>query len=192
MCTYRACAADRESRTYIDPRMVYVLGSEYKQNGEKTMKKFELTSEFKMFLGRKLYRIKALVSFGNVSDGELGGFVEKEENLSHDGDAWVCGNAKVYGNAEVYGNAKVYGDADYAVVKGFGSRFRTTTFFRQKDKSIGVRCGCFYGTLDAFRNKVKETHGETKMAKEYLMIAELMEYHFEGEGEKNDNRDSSN
>lgn len=34
MYTYRACAADRESRTYIDPCMVYVLGSEYRKNGD--------------------------------------------------------------------------------------------------------------------------------------------------------------
>ena len=42
------------------------------------MKKFELTSEFVTFLGKKLFRIKALVSFGDVKEGELGGLVEKE------------------------------------------------------------------------------------------------------------------
>ena len=46
------------------------------------MKKFELTSEFTTnVFGTKLFRIKALVEFGNVDAGELGGFVEKEENL---------------------------------------------------------------------------------------------------------------
>lgn len=43
------------------------------------MKKFELTSEFVTFLGKKLFRIKALISFGNVKEGELGGFVEKRK-----------------------------------------------------------------------------------------------------------------
>ena len=149
------------------------------------MKKFELTGEFKILFGRKLFRIRALVKFRDVESGDLGGYVEKEENLSHDGDAWVCGDAQVYGNARVYGdaqvrgNARVYGDADYACVKGFGSEFRNTTFFRTKDENIGVRCGCFYGTLDEFREKVKETHGDTKYAQEYLMIADLMEKHFE-------------
>ena len=38
------------------------------------MKKFELTSEFiTNVLGTKLFRIKALVEFGDVSAGELGG-----------------------------------------------------------------------------------------------------------------------
>ena len=151
------------------------------------MKKFELTSEFVTFLGKKLFRIKALISFGNVEEGELGGYVEKEENLSNDGNAWVSGNAWVYGNARVFGNAwvcgdaEVYGDADYATVQGFGSEYRTTTFFRTKAGDIGVRCGCFYGTLEEFRAKVKETHGETKTAKEYLMVADLMEFRFSKE-----------
>lgn len=139
------------------------------------MKKFELTSEFVTFLGKKLFRIKALISFGNVEEGELGGYVEKEENLSNDGNAWV------YGNARVCGDARVYGNADYATVHGFGSEYRTTTFFRTKAGEIGVRCGCFYGTLEEFRAKIKETHGETKTAKEYLMVADLMEFRFSKE-----------
>ncbi len=75
------------------------------------MKKFELTTNTKMFFGRKLFQIKALVSFGDVKEGDLGGYIEKEGNLDHDGNAWVSGNACVYGNAWVYGNAMVYGDA---------------------------------------------------------------------------------
>jgi hypothetical protein len=97
------------------------------------------------------------------------------------GNAEVCGDAKVYGNAEVCGNAKVCGDADYTTIKGFGSCFRNTTFFRCKDKYVRVTCGCFYGTIEEFKAKVKETHGESKLAIEYLKIAELMEYHFSNE-----------
>ena len=198
------------------------------------MKKFELTNEFitNMF-GTKLFRIRALVEFGDVEAGELGGYVEKESNLGHDdnawvygdarvygdaqvsgdarvydnarvyGDAWVygdalvCGNARVYDNARVYGDAWVYGNArvcgdalvcgdarvcgngDYAYAHGFGSVNRTTTFFRLKDGGVGVRCGCFYGTLAQFRDKIRETHGETKKAQEYLMLADLMKLRFE-------------
>lgn len=146
------------------------------------MKKFELTAEFVTnVFGKKLFRIKALVAFGNVEKGELGGFIEKEDNLSHDGNAWVFGNAWVYGNAQVSGDARVYGDADYAVVKGFGRCFRTTTFFRCKDKILRVQCGCFYGDLAQFREIVKKTHGDSKYAKEYLAIADLMELHFSDE-----------
>lgn len=137
------------------------------------MKKFELTSEFiTNIFGTKLFRIKALIEFGNVKAGELGGFTEKEENLSQDGNAWV------YDNARVYGDACVCGDAGYATVHGFGSEYRTTTFFKTKAGDIGVKCGCFYGNLSEFRKKVVETHGETKKAKEYLMLADLMEFRF--------------
>lgn len=142
------------------------------------MKKFELTSEFiTNIFGTKLFRIKALIEFGNVKAGELGGFVEKEENLSQDGNAWVYDNARVYGDARVCGDACVYGDAGYATVHGFGSEYRTTTFFKTK-AGVGVKCGCFYGNLSEFRKKVVETHGETKKAKEYLMLADLMEFRF--------------
>ena len=136
------------------------------------MKKFELTSETKInIFGKKLFRIKALISFGNVEAGETGGWVEKEENVNQSGDAWVSGNA------EVYGNARVSGDADYATIHGFGTQFRTTTFFRCKDKQVKVSCGCFYGTIPEFREQVKKTR-MGKIAEEYLMIADLMEKHF--------------
>ena len=78
-------------------------------------KKYELTDEFiEIFGGKKLYRIKALVSFGVVVAGQLGGFIESEKNLdqSLSGNAWVSGDARVYGNAEVYGDARVYGNAE--------------------------------------------------------------------------------
>lgn len=74
-------------------------------------KKFELTTDEISFRGRKLFRIKALIDFDSVRAGDFGGWIEKEENLSFDENAWVSGNAKVYGNAEVCGNAKVYGNA---------------------------------------------------------------------------------
>ena len=62
--------------------------------------------------GKKLFRIQALVNIGSsVEVGDKGGFIEKEENLSADGDAWVYGDARVYGDAQVYGNAQVCGDA---------------------------------------------------------------------------------
>lgn len=209
-------------------------------------KKYEFTDETITVNGITLHRIKAVIDFDRfgVKAGDLGGFIEVEANLSHDGNAWVSGDALVYGNALisenakvsgdalVYGNAKVSGDAlvygnaqvsgnalvsenakvsgdawvsgnakisgdawvsenakmsgdakikrsnDYACVNGFGSVYKNATFFRCEDDLIRTQCGRFYGTIDEFRAKVKETHGDSKYAKEYLMIADLMEYHF--------------
>lgn len=105
-------------------------------------KKYEFTGETKEYNGVTLHRIKSIKDFDDVLKGDIGGWIEKEENLSQEGNAWVydnakvwgnaevadhatvgydaviCDNAKVYdyakvyGNAEVYGNAKVYGDAE--------------------------------------------------------------------------------
>ena len=65
-------------------------------------KKYELTSVSIQWMGKKLFQIKALKTFWNVKEGELWGYIEKEENLSQVyGNAWVSGNAWVYGNARV-------------------------------------------------------------------------------------------
>lgn len=119
------------------------------------MKKYELTSETKVVFGRTLHRIQALISFGNVEAGELGGWVEKEENLDHSGDARVYGNEKWM----------VFGPA--------GSRNDFTTFFACADGSIGVKCGCFYGNLDDFAKKVQATHGDNDHAKIYKAAIEV-------------------
>lgn len=77
--------------------------------------KYELTSETKGKL-RRIRALKDIEHFG-VKKGDLGGYVESEENLSQDGDAWVHDGAEVYDNAQVFGSAivsdtaRVYGDA---------------------------------------------------------------------------------
>ena len=71
------------------------------------MKKYELTEETVTVYGKTLYRIRAVRDFGSVKTGEFGGYIEKEENLSHFGNAWIYGDARVFGNAWVYGDARV-------------------------------------------------------------------------------------
>jgi alkylated DNA nucleotide flippase Atl1 len=73
--------------------------------------KYEVTSETKLWLGKTLYRVRALISFGSVNAGDTGGWIEKKDNLRQDGNAWVSGNARVYGNAQVSGDAWVSGNA---------------------------------------------------------------------------------
>ena len=101
-------------------------------------------------------------------------------NAMVSGDAEVSGDACVRDNACVRGNACVCDNADYTTIHGFGTQFRTTTFFRCKDKEIRVSCGCFFGTISEFREQVKRTR-KGKVAEEYLMIADLMEKHFKEE-----------
>ena len=165
------------------------------------MKKYEFTGEVKRIklIGTEvvLRRIRAVTAFGVVEAGDIGGWIEKEENLSHDGSAWVhssawvygdarvygdaevCGDAWVYGDARVHGNARVYGDAEvYSANHIFsigpvGSRDGHTTFYRCKNKKIEVRCGCFNGRIEEFIEKVAETHGKNKHASVYRAAAEI-------------------
>ena len=147
------------------------------------MKKFEFTGETKtislFFRTATLHRIRAVAEFGLVKVGDIGGWIEKEENLSHEGKAWVWGNAKVCGNAEVWGNAKVCGNAKVfstshvLVIGAIGSRDDFTTFFRDKDNEITVKCGCFLGKIDKFLEKVTQTHGDSKYALVYRAAVEV-------------------
>ena len=106
-------------------------------------------------------------------------------NAEVSGNAWVSGNAEVSGDARVYGNARVYGDASVygnaevseigAIfwIGAIGSRNDTATFFRCRDGSIKVVCGCFFGNLDEFAKKVRKTHGDNDHAKVYMLAIEM-------------------
>ena len=80
-------------------------------------KKYKLTDETINLNGATLYRIEALKDFGEIKKGDKGGFIESENNLSHEGNAWVYDDACVYDNALVTDdacvsdNARVYGNA---------------------------------------------------------------------------------
>ena len=47
------------------------------------------------------------------------------------------------------------------------------------DAGVYVRAGCFWGTLDAFRRAVAETHGGGRHAREYHSAIALVEMHAE-------------
>ena len=145
--------------------------------------KYEFTGETKTvntLLRTITYRrIRAKVAFGIVKAGEVGGWIEKEENLSDDGDAWVFGDAEVSGDAWVSGNAEVLKTTHIFVIGPAGSRNAYTTFYRDKDNEINVRCGCFCEKLDKFLKKVSETHGTSKYALVYQASVELAKMQIE-------------
>ena len=167
--------------------------------------KYELLqNDTKQILGKTLYRVKALIAIGlYVSAGDLGGYVEKENNLSISGNAWVSGNALVSGdalvsgNASVSGNALVYGNASIsgnALVSGnasvslntdiqwyskVGSENGTLTVYKTKD-GIELTRGCFQGSLKEFRIAVRSKYGEeSKIGKNYLGICNLIAHWFD-------------
>ena len=137
-------------------------------------KKYELTGEFiEHWSGKKLYRIKALVTFGAVVAGQLGGFVESEKNLdqSLSGDAWVYGDAEVYGNARVRSYAVISEREMIFWATNVGSENGTLTVFNGKDGLIVTR-GCFTGTVDECLAKSAEVHDD-KTKNEYKLLIEV-------------------
>lgn len=74
-------------------------------------KKYEFTDETIEYYGIILHRIRAVRDFGNVNAGNLGGFIEKEWNLSHEDSCWVYDDALVYGSARVCGKTRICGHA---------------------------------------------------------------------------------
>ncbi len=152
------------------------------------MKKFILTDETIEMFGVTLHRIKAVRSFGNIKEGDLGGFVEKEENISEHFEAWVWGNAKVWGNAEVSGNAKVWGNvevsgnakvwgnADYIVFKNWWSSGRYFTWTRYNNMwSVGY----FYGTGEELIKKAYQD--SEKSGREYERVVKFVQSILEDE-----------
>lgn len=151
-------------------------------------KKYELTEETFAVDGHVLHRIKALRDFGDVRKGNIGGWIEDEDNLSHDDDCWVYDNAAVYGFATIYGNAKVCGDAevnsyaricgdaviknmsDYIVFKNWWSSGRCFTWTRSNDMWI---VGCFYGTGEEL---IKKAYNDSEeKGREYERIVKYVE-----------------
>ena len=137
-------------------------------------RKYRLTDETITVFGRTLYRIQATENIPSryVDEGEFGGFIEKEANLS--GNAWVFGDARVFGNArvfgdaevsgnaEVFGNAEVSGDAEVSqkqhifVAGPAGVESRWVTAAHTGTDEIFVRIGCWEGTLDTMMQAVAE------------------------------------
>ena len=159
------------------------------------MKKYEFTDETIVFSGHTLHRIRALVDLPDVVPGDLGGWVESEDNLSQEGNCWVYENAKVYGDARIYGDAQVlssalvYGESQVdgeafiqdqhsiLCISNIGYRNETVTFFETRYGTIRVACGWFNGTLDDFQSAVSKAHGDDIHGRTYRMAVELARNH---------------
>ena len=57
-----------------------------------------------------------------------------------------------------------------------GSR-QGITYVTKTERTILVRCGCFYGTLEEFAAKVEEEHGDSQHGKSYKAAIEFIKAH---------------
>lgn len=90
------------------------------------MKKYIMINDIIIIGNHILHRIKALVDIPkyNVKAGDLGGYIEKEYNLSHEGNCWVANYGKIFDTARVYGNALVAGHAKvYNLAEVYGNAY---------------------------------------------------------------------
>lgn len=121
-------------------------------------KKYEILKDQAITMnGSTIYRIKALKNFGDVEAGDMGGFVESEDNLSHEGPCWIYGDAMVYHKAKVKDNAivrnyvHVFNNArvmENAIVEGHARVSDDSTVFgnaRVKDNANVFGRGIIHG-----------------------------------------------
>ena len=152
-------------------------------------KHFELTNKFIInAFGVKLFQIKCTRRIKYAEVGDLGGYIEKEDNLSGDawvsgdaqvsGDAWVSGDAQVYGNAQVYGDARVSNNNEHCGFDCFGSVNRHTHAYKTQSGKVEITCGCFRGSIEEFDRQVKKTHQGNKFERQYMAIAEVIKIKF--------------
>ena len=96
-------------------------------------------------------RIFAVKEFGCVKNGERGGLIECEDNLSHEGEAWIFHDAIVYGQAIVSGEARVSGQARVSK-----SLFSGTGLFNWTNLDTGLVIGCHIQTLEEWEKELEE------------------------------------
>lgn len=136
-------------------------------------KKFELTDKFVFnTFGIKLFQIKCTKSFKYAKEGDLGGYVEKDENLGQES------NAQVSGNAWVSGDADIENDNNHCGFDCFGSCNRHTHAYLTKDNKVEITCGCFRGSIEEFEKKVEKTHSGTIYEKQYKAIINVIKIKF--------------
>ena len=114
----------------------------------------------------------------DLGDADLG-----DANL---GDAYLHGaylhganlRGAYLGDANLGGAYKITSVDDILLIGPIGSRADYTHIYRT-DKGVYVKCGCFFGTVDEFASKVKDTHGDNKFANQYRKVIDFVNKYFE-------------
>ena len=91
------------------------------------------------------------------------------------GDAYL-GDANL-GGAYLGGAGKINSVDDILIVGPLGSRSAYTQIYRT-DKGVYVKCGCFFGTIEEFAEKVQKTHAGNKYERDYNALIEYAKVRF--------------
>ena len=79
--------------------------------------------------------------------------------------------------ANLDGAGKISKADDILIVGNIGSRLGYTHIYNT-DNGIFVKCGCFFGTIEKFAEKVKQTHGNNEHAKAYAALIDFAKVRF--------------
>ena len=149
--------------------------------------KYEITNIERYWNCHILHRIKALKDFTltngkEIHKGDLGGWVESEDNLSQEGLCWIYEECKMYENAkrsgnsigygnsqqsghsQQYENSQQYGDScQYDCSKQYGhSRQGENSRQFENSQQFGYSCQCGYsqqfGNSHQFENSFQNEH----------------------------------
>lgn len=100
--------------------------------------------------------------FAEIKAGTLGGYIQKEENLSD--NAWISDDAKVCDDAKIYGEACVSGDEikSRKDVCYISNRFYDITIM-----PLHIKIGCQYHSKEAWWNftdeQIKKMDGQNAL-----------------------------
>ena len=90
-------------------------------------------------------------------------------------------SANLYGanlrSADLGESGKLTGDRPFFQVGPIGSRQDNLLAF-QTEKGIFLRTGCFFGTVEEFRDKLEDEHGDNAHGKEYKAALVMVEAHY--------------
>ena len=117
----------------------------------------------------------AYLGGANLGGANLGGANLRGANL---GGAYLGG--AYLRDANLGGAGKITSADDILLIGPIGSRADYTHIYRT-DKGVYVKCGCFFGTVDEFVSKVKDTHGDNKYANQYLKVIDFVNKYFEND-----------
>lgn len=162
---------------------------------------YRMMNDCKVVNGITLRKVKLVRDCEWGSEGDEGGYIERESNLQ--GNAWVKDDAVIYGEAKVYGNALIYGTARvFGNVRVYGNariggnsqvsgeahifddvwelpplQIQGTKHFFNVCKKGWIRIGCIEKTIEDWEKEFKQIGQENlytkQQIKEYKLYIKL-------------------
>ena len=102
---------------------------------------------------------------------------EKEDNTIKETLIEAVKRGANLGGANLGDAGKINSVDDILIVGPLGSRSAYTQIYRT-DQGVYVKCGCFFGTIDEFAEKVKKTHAGNKYERDYNALIEYAKIRF--------------